>query len=94
MMKQDDHPPLFYGPSPSNVSLHTRPNARPVVKFRSMVNVVSRKCSIPGCGKGPSYGRDGDRKASYCAVHKREGDVNLTNKRDGYSNPRYFARAE
>ena len=47
----------------------------------SMVNIVSRarKCSHPGCTKYPGFGQDGERKVKFCAVHKREGDINLAN---------------
>lgn len=46
-----------------------------------MVNIVSRarKCFHPGCNKYPNFGKDGERKATFCAAHKREGDINLTN---------------
>lgn len=36
---------------------------------------ASARCQYPGCMTARTFGREGDRQASFCAVHKEEGNL-------------------
>ena len=45
-----------------------------------MVDVVSKRCEAPGCGKQPTYGPPGGGR-TYCSGHAGPGDVDLKTKK-------------
>lgn len=45
-------------------------NPEPDSKRRSR---VSAQCQHPGCTTARTFGREGDKHASFCAIHKEEG---------------------
>jgi hypothetical protein len=45
-----------------------------------MVNVISKTCIHEGCKTRPIYNVEGQTKALYCSVHKKEGMVNVKDK--------------
>jgi transposase len=46
-----------------------------------MVDIINKQCLYDGCNTQPSYGNKGDKKASYCYIHKKDGMVNIISKR-------------
>jgi hypothetical protein len=46
-----------------------------------MVDVKSKKCVEMGCETIPHFNNKGESKALYCALHKKDGMVNVINKR-------------
>ncbi|CBJ48917.1 conserved unknown protein [Ectocarpus siliculosus] len=42
---------------------------------------ASARCQYPGCMTARTFGRQGDRQASFCAVHKEEGMINIKGRR-------------
>ena len=42
-----------------------------------MIDLYSRRCAQPGCGKGPNFGAEGTKKVNFCAGHARNGMVDL-----------------
>ncbi|CAM9759586.1 unnamed protein product, partial [Pylaiella littoralis] len=42
---------------------------------------LTAKCQYPDCTTVCTFGRDGDKHASYCAVHKQEGMINIKGRR-------------
>lgn len=46
-----------------------------------MVNVKSKRCGHPGFSKGPSYGKEGTKKAEFCKQHAKDGMVSVNHKK-------------
>ncbi|CAB1096614.1 unnamed protein product [Ectocarpus sp. CCAP 1310/34] len=44
---------------------------------QGMINVVTRKCSHPGCIKSASFGKHGSSKRESCSQHAKQGMVNI-----------------
>jgi hypothetical protein len=45
-----------------------------------MINVKNKTCVHVGCSILPSYGRPGDKGATYCLSHKQDDMINVVNK--------------
>jgi plastocyanin len=45
-----------------------------------MVDVISKTCIHEGCKKQPTFNVEGETKALFCSIHKKEGMVNVRSK--------------
>lgn len=70
--------PIFAFPTPDK----TRGELCAAHALVGMVDVVNKKCMQPGgCSKQPSYGKEGDKRATFCAEHALAGLVNIVSPR-------------
>ena len=46
-----------------------------------MIDIVNKKCDFPDCNKIPSYGYEGDKKATKCVTHKLLDMINIVDKK-------------
>ncbi|CAN0518478.1 unnamed protein product [Ectocarpus sp. 12 AP-2014] len=73
---------------PSFAAAGSKPEYCSAHSKEGMVDVRNKKCAHPGCALNPTFGTEGTFTRIFCATHREQGMVSLTDRRRREATPR------